>query len=101
MNREDIDFTNAHDLPGAQKLDLVEDFQAEVFYPLQARKFQSISTLTLFVSDNFDGDRTRFYYIGLKGENKEWKHGVVNCVYEAQAQPSDHAKTESSSRSTV
>lgn len=34
-NRDDIDFSNASELPALQKLELVEDFTASVDYPLQ------------------------------------------------------------------
>ncbi|ETI36124.1 hypothetical protein, variant 1 [Phytophthora nicotianae CJ01A1] len=89
-NREDIDFSNANELPAQQKLDLVEDDTANIDYPLQVRKFQGVSNLTLFIEDSYGGDETKIYYIGLKGENKKWRHGVVECVYEARPQPSDH-----------
>ncbi|OQR87671.1 hypothetical protein ACHHYP_08173 [Achlya hypogyna] len=89
-NREDIDFSNASELPAVQKLDLVEDYDATIDYPLQLRKFQGISSLTLFFENSVDGDQTRIYYIGLKGESKKWKHGVVECVYESRPQMSDH-----------
>lgn len=98
-NRGDIDFTNASELPAQQKLELVEDLTAMVDYPLQyvvritlprsakcayaprelpsrfllrrIRKFQGVSSITLFVEDNFGGDDSRIYYIGLKGESKK------------------------------
>lgn len=41
------------------------------------RKFQGVSSLTVFVQDNFGGDDSRIYYIGLKGESKK----VNACVY--------------------
>ena len=31
-------------------------------------KFQSVSSLTIFVSENYGGDVTSISYIGLKGE---------------------------------
>lgn len=34
-NRDDIDFSNANELPAQQKLELIEDFTADVDYPLQ------------------------------------------------------------------
>ena len=34
-NREDIDFSNANELPAQQRLDLVEDDLASIDYPLQ------------------------------------------------------------------
>ncbi|EQC31007.1 hypothetical protein SDRG_11194, partial [Saprolegnia diclina VS20] len=90
VNREDIDFTNATELPATQKLELVEDYDANIDYPLSLRKFQGISSLSLFFENSVDGDQTRVYYIGLKGESKKWKHGVVECVYESRPQLSDH-----------
>ncbi|POM68157.1 hypothetical protein PHPALM_15716, partial [Phytophthora palmivora] len=89
-NREDIDFSNANELPAQQKLDLVEDDMANIDYPLQVRKFQGVSSVTLFIEDSYGGDETKIYYIGLKGESKKWRHGVVECVYEARPQPADH-----------
>ncbi|KAG7396811.1 PITH domain-containing protein 1 [Phytophthora boehmeriae] len=89
-NREDIDFSNANELPEQQKLDLIEDDTANVDYPLQVRKFQGVSNVTLFIQNSHGGDETRVYYIGLKGESKKWRHGVVECVYESRPQPSDH-----------
>ncbi|KAF0685662.1 Aste57867_22498 [Aphanomyces stellatus] len=89
-NREDIDFSNASELPPLQKLELVEDFDAHIDYPLHLRKFQGISSLILFFENSTGGDQTRIYYIGLKGESKKWRHGVVECVYESRPQLSDH-----------
>ncbi|RLN93157.1 hypothetical protein BBJ28_00008434 [Nothophytophthora sp. Chile5] len=102
-NRDDIDFSSANELPAQQTLNLAEDQSANIDYPLQrlppfttlcfccrVRKFQGVSSITLFVEDSFGGDETRIYYIGLKGESNKWRHGVVECVYEARPQPADH-----------
>lgn len=97
-NRDDIDFSNASDLPGLQKIELAEDFLAEIDYPVQQRKFQGVSNITVFIPECFAGDQTRVYYIGLKGESKKWKHGVVECVYESQAQRSDHKVPDTANR---
>jgi hypothetical protein len=37
-------------------------------YPLKLSKFQNVSTLTIFVAENFGGDCTSISYVGLKGE---------------------------------
>ncbi|CAH0516388.1 unnamed protein product [Peronospora belbahrii] len=89
-NRDDIDFSNANELPAQQKLDLIEDDSANIDYPLQVRKFQGVCNVTLFLQDSYGGDETKVYYIGLKGESKKWRHGVVECVYEARPQPTDY-----------
>ena len=64
--------------------------QMPTLSPARLRKFQGLSSLTLFFENSVDGDQTRVYYIGLKGESKKWKHGVVECVYESRPQLSDH-----------
>ncbi|CAI5740078.1 unnamed protein product [Hyaloperonospora brassicae] len=89
-NREDIEFANANELPAQQRLDLVEDDLASVDYPLQVRKFQGVSSVTLYIEGSYGENETKIYYIGLKGESKKWRHGVVECVYEARPQPADH-----------
>ncbi|TDH73602.1 hypothetical protein CCR75_008456 [Bremia lactucae] len=89
-NRSDMDFSNVNELQAQQKLELIEDDTGNLYYPLQMRKFQGVSSLTLFVESNYGGDKTKIYYIGIKGESKQWRHGIVECVYEARPQPADH-----------
>ncbi|KAI9922509.1 hypothetical protein PsorP6_000427 [Peronosclerospora sorghi] len=89
-NRDDIDFSNANELIAQQKLEVVEDDAASINYPLQARKFQGVNNVTLFIEDSYGGNKTKIYYVGLKGESKKWRHGIVECVYEARPQPADH-----------
>lgn len=36
--------------------------------PIRYSKFQSVASITLHFPDNFGGDTTQIYYIGLKGE---------------------------------
>lgn len=38
---------------------------------IRIRKFQGVSSITLFFQDSYNGDETRIYYIGLKGESKK------------------------------
>ena len=57
VDRDDIDFSNAEDLPPAQTLSLVDPDQHLSFgagsldYPLRASKFQAASSLTFFFPD--------------------------------------------------
>eukprot|EP00640_Fibrocapsa_japonica_P004955 CAMPEP_0113939628 /NCGR_PEP_ID=MMETSP1339-20121228/5916_1 /TAXON_ID=94617 /ORGANISM="Fibrocapsa japonica" /LENGTH=208 /DNA_ID=CAMNT_0000943199 /DNA_START=65 /DNA_END=691 /DNA_ORIENTATION=+ /assembly_acc=CAM_ASM_000762 len=77
VNREDIDFSNAQDVPATQQIDLVEENpQAEIDYPTMVRKFQNVSTI--------------ISYLGFKGEKTSFKHGVVEAVYESKPMPEDH-----------
>ncbi|KAJ0402380.1 hypothetical protein ATCC90586_010011 [Pythium insidiosum] len=69
-----------------------DDPELIIFIPV--RKFQGVSSLTLFVEDSIGGDDTKVYYIGLKGESKKWRHGVVEAVYESRPQAADHKVKE-------
>jgi hypothetical protein len=59
-------------------------------YPLKVSKFQNVSSLTIFVSENCGADLTSISYIGFKGEVTTARHGVVECVYESAPQMADH-----------
>lgn len=63
-DREDIDFTNAEDLTPSQTIELVDPdvhigFDGNLDYPLRGSKFNNITHLTLFFTDNFGADETR------------------------------------------
>jgi len=91
INRDDIDFNNAEDLPALQELDLVESNpSADIDYPLVQRKFQNVSSITMFFSGNYGADASLISYIGFKGENTNFRHGVVEAVYESRPMPEDH-----------
>lgn len=90
VNRNDIDFTTCNDVCPAQTIELSQDYQAEIDYPLSQRKFQSIANITLYFPETYGEDQMEIYYIGFKGVNKKWKHGVVEAVYESRAMTSDH-----------
>lgn len=94
VDRDDIDFDNCHDVPPSQTLDLVDPdehaVEGTLDYPVTARKFQNVSSITLFFSDNFGGDRTTITYLGFKGNSTEARRGVVDCVYETRGMPADH-----------
>jgi hypothetical protein len=92
-NREDVDFDTAKELPGEQSFELVEDFEGRIDYPVRASKFSNISSLTIYISENFGADSTRLTYLGLKGEGTTARRGIVECTYEARAQMKDHETT--------
>ena len=91
MNREDIDFTNANDVPAVQEWDLVEDTNGVMEYQTRYTKFQSVATITMYFPDSFSGDSTKLHFIGFKGEyTQNQRDKVVNCVYESKPLPQDH-----------
>lgn len=96
-NRDDIDFEMARDLPAQQELELLPpDHFAEgtIDYPCRpAGRFQNISSLTIFVRDNYDDtgeSGTSITYVGMKGKGTRMKRRAVDTVYEAQGMPDDH-----------
>jgi len=60
-------------------------------YPCRpAGRFQNISSLTIYVADNYDdtGDSgTEITYVGFKGRGTALRRGVVDAVYEARVRP--------------
>jgi hypothetical protein len=108
-NREDLDFDMMHDnLPPQQTLELLPPDHLEggtIDYPCRpAGRFQNISSLSLFVENNYNSNAndddddddddenggTEITYIGLKGKGTKAKRMIVEAVYEAQGMPEDH-----------
>ena len=83
INHETLDFGDAEDGQQAvQCFDLVEDAYGTVEYRTQFSKFQNVSTLWIFVTDNHGADRSLINYIGLSGVATEHKRQAVETVYE-------------------
>mmetsp|Transcript_13789 Transcript_13789/g.24639 ORF Transcript_13789/g.24639 Transcript_13789/m.24639 type:complete len:235 (+) Transcript_13789:50-754(+) len=100
VNRDDVDFALAEDLAPTQELELSEDFEGLIDYPVRAAKFSNITSLTMFFPANFGADSTQITYLGLKGEGTTARRGVVECTYEARAQMKDHAQTRADTLNT-
>ncbi|ONM41393.1 Thioredoxin family Trp26 [Zea mays] len=113
INREGIDFSDAQNMQPVQEWELAENLQGALEYQTRYSRFQGVANLTLHFSDNFGGDTTKIYYIGLRGEatqKKQWnaililiascclsqnkRDVVATIVYEVMPNPSDH-KTKS------
>ncbi|XP_066306402.1 uncharacterized protein [Miscanthus floridulus] len=95
INREGIDFSDAQNMQPVQEWELAENLQGALEYQTRYSRFQGVANLTLHFSDNFGGDTTKIYYIGLRGEATQNKRDVVaTIVYEVMPNPSDH-KTKS------
>jgi hypothetical protein len=100
-DRDDLDFETARELPAQQKLELLPpDHVADgtIDYPCRpAGRFQSISSLTIFVENNYDDSGesgTEITFIGIKGKGTNMKRLAVDTVYESQGQLVDHEKVK-------
>ncbi|KAM0826710.1 hypothetical protein ACQ4PT_068681 [Festuca glaucescens] len=95
INREGIDFSDAQNMQPVQEWELAENLRGVLEYQTRYSRFQGVANLTLHFPDNFGGDTTKIYYIGLRGEATQNKRDVVvTIVYEVMPNPSDH-KTKS------
>jgi hypothetical protein len=93
LNRDDIDFSSAADLSPAQTLQLAQS-NAIQEYPVKRALFNATRSLVLFFEDNWgqgDEDVTRINYIGFKGEFMKLSKEPISFLYEAAANPRDHA----------
>ena len=97
VNRDDMDFDTARDMEPQMKLELLHPQHfpdGTIDYPLRpAGRFQGISSLTIFVQDNYSGDEelsSFITYVGLKGKGTRQKRMAVDTVYEAKPMPEDH-----------
>ena len=96
-NREDLDFETARELPPQMTLELAPAdhfMEGSVDYPCRpAGRFQNVSSLTIFVVDNYDEEGelpTEITYVGLKGRGTKVKRQVVEAVYESRGMMKDH-----------
>jgi hypothetical protein len=98
VNREDLDFETARELEPQAKLELLPPHhfvEGTIDYPLRpAGRFQSVSSLTIFVADNHDEDddevSTIITFVGLKGKGTKQRRMAVETVYESQGMMKDH-----------
>ncbi|OAA67896.1 DUF1000 domain containing protein [Niveomyces insectorum RCEF 264] len=102
QNREDLDFGSVEDAvaagQAAQTFELAQTADVQELAVKRAR-FGQVRRLTLFFPDNFGDDQddddndepTRVSYVGFRGAWMQLGRAPVNILYEAAANPSDHA----------
>ncbi|GAA6012938.1 hypothetical protein JCM10207_008386 [Rhodosporidiobolus poonsookiae] len=89
-NRQ-LDFDEATSTDVTQSFDVAETREV-VEYTVRPAKFPSVQSLTLFFPSNHGEDTMRISFIGFKGEYSALTRDPIITVYEAQANPADHAK---------
>ncbi|XP_018319562.1 PITH domain-containing protein GA19395 [Agrilus planipennis] len=89
-NRPHMTFDDVGATP-EQEFDLQIDSQGSLEYSPRVVTFNTVYHLSIHFPTNFGSDKTRIYYIGLKGEFSEGhRHGVTLCTYEATPNVMDH-----------
>lgn len=93
INRDDIDFSDAEDLPATQLIEIMEDVpQGQVpDYPVKPHKFSNVYSLLMYVPDNFGADSSIISYLGFKGEGTGIiRKAPTGVVYESKPMLEDH-----------
>lgn len=90
INRNDIDFSVAGDLSPTQEIAIPQNSEVQDI-PVKRALFGNVQSLTIFVEDNYGGDTTIISYLGFKGDWMHLGRAPTNILYEAAANPADHA----------
>ncbi|PBP20451.1 60S ribosomal protein L3 [Diplocarpon rosae] len=90
INRDDLDFSAASDLSPTQEFKLSQTSDVQDIQVKRAL-FGKVQSLTLFVEDNYGENETRINYLGFKGDWMQLGRAPTNILYEAAANPTDHA----------
>jgi len=90
INRDDLDFSTASDLSPTQEFALSQTSEIQDISVKRAL-FGKVQRLTLFVVDNHGDDVSRMSYLGFKGDWMQLGRAPTNILYEAAANPADHA----------
>ncbi|XP_023220162.1 PITH domain-containing protein CG6153-like isoform X1 [Centruroides sculpturatus] len=92
-NRPHLSFDDVGATPD-QEFELYPDPTGTLEYSTKIVKFSSMYYLSIHFPKNFGSDKTRIYYIGLRGEFSEaQRQEVAICSYEAAPNPADHKTT--------
>ncbi|RDL39035.1 Galactose-binding protein [Venustampulla echinocandica] len=90
INRDDLDFSTASDLSPTQEFSLSQTSGIQDI-PVKRALFGKVQSLNLFVEDNYGDDVTNISYLGFKGDWMQLGRAPTNILYEAAANPNDHA----------
>uniref|UniRef100_F1LEW8 PITH domain-containing protein n=2 Tax=Ascaris suum TaxID=6253 RepID=F1LEW8_ASCSU len=89
-DRPSMSFEDATLAPD-QEFTLKQDAQAQIDYALKGTKFSDVTHLSLYFPSNFGAERTRIYYIGLRGEYlSDMPSEIPIVTYESRPMLKDH-----------
>lgn len=111
INRDDLDFSNVDDRAPTQEFELSQTSEVQEI-PVKRALFGKVQRLTLYFVDNFgtrlresdsesedddegeeeaEAEVSRMSYLGFKGEWMQLGRAPAQILYEAVANPNDHA----------
>ncbi|RKF57718.1 PITH domain-containing protein [Golovinomyces cichoracearum] len=85
-----LDFSSACDLSPIQEIKLPQSSEVQDIQVKRAL-FGKVQNLTLFIEDNYGDSVTNISYLGFKGNWMQMGRAPTNILYEAAANPRDHA----------
>ncbi|GAA5861044.1 hypothetical protein JCM8547_008017 [Rhodosporidiobolus lusitaniae] len=88
---QQLDFDEATSIDVTQSFDVAITREV-IEFAVRPAKFPSVQSLTLFFPSNHGENTTRISFLGFKGEYSAFTRDPIITVYEAQANPADHAK---------
>ncbi|KAF8637244.1 hypothetical protein AX17_002955 [Amanita inopinata Kibby_2008] len=74
-----VDFSDAENMKPQMSVSLLTGETGIVEYPLRVATLSSITSLSLFFKDS-EGDVSRVYYIGFKGDIRSARNGVLSAL---------------------
>ncbi|KAH8117751.1 DUF1000-domain-containing protein [Phellopilus nigrolimitatus] len=92
-NEDNVDFSDISEKDPAQDFAIPQGRDIGE-YAVKASKFANLSSLTLFVPAAQGSEKSRIYFIGLRGSWTERKRDTVITVYESRPNLADHEKIQ-------
>ena len=89
VNRENIDFSDVHDVEAAQKVSLAVNERGEAFiHTAPPHLFTNLTSIAFFIAENQSNGEvdTVLRYIGMQGEHTHDRAEAVHAVYELISQ---------------
>ena len=79
-NREDVDFDNADAMRPDQEWALNEDPEGSHPYETLIAKFNGLRNINLYFPENFGGEKTKIYFIGLRGQSRNVNRRTIISI---------------------
>ncbi|KAA1472107.1 DUF1000-domain-containing protein [Dentipellis sp. KUC8613] len=73
-----VDFSDAENTKPSLNISLQEGETGVVEYPLRVALFANVTSLSLYFDDAVGGESSRVYYIGFKGDTRQYRKEGTN-----------------------
>jgi hypothetical protein len=113
INQEGLDFDTAEERAPVQEFDLAENLEGEIEYPVKylvllccsntqrSYAWGDVNSISFYICGNWGADRTRIYYIGLKGSFIPVQRKAVITNYETRPIPDKNKLSELAGQTSI